>query len=468
MAASDCQVCCNTFNKVTRKPVSCFKCSYKACAACWKTYILGSINDAQCMNCHEMWSPEFMDDTFSKYWRTKDYKERRMQVLLDRERSQFPATIGAVEEEKQRRIIEKQLEELQRRIVELRNEETRLHQSLGRVPRGGNNNTSTNQPKILCKCPAATCNGFVLSASGTCAACDTHVCKDCFAIIPVPIKETEGEAGPSKSLPTDESRSHVCNPNDLATANLIKKECKPCPGCAVPIHRWTGCTMMWCTNCKTAFDWRTLEKITHGNVHNPHYIEYLARHRTQAAAAPAAGVAQTCNVVPNFYDLNSHLNRGVRNPQTRQVDPYMTTRQREMIMQQYRVIIHMRDVEMYRYAPDQLPADNSDLRVQLMMNDITEDLFKKMIIEREQKREKMRATYEILQMYTRVGLDLIIRIMQTPSKEKDTIMGISREIRTLNHYMIECFEKQTKRFGSLRKPSMDIVTSIDERFADVR
>ena len=444
----DCAVCCSAFNKTTRKAVWCFKCQYKACTSCWKRYILDSVNDAQCMNCHTQWTPEFMDETFSKYWRTRDYRERRMQVLMDRERALMPATIPAVEEEKRKRQLQNELVDVRRRMQELEIEESRILRELSRP-----SNKNTEKPeaaKILCKCPAADCKGFVLCSpeKHACAVCDTEVCKECFAMLSCNDDEEDGT-------------EHVCRDEDLATAKLLKKECKPCPGCAVLIHRWTGCPMMFCTHCNTAFDWNTLERIKHGRIHNPHYTEYLARrgqHQIQgngtAAGGAAVGVAN-CNALPTPYDLSMHLTKGVRNTQTGEFYPYYTLIEHEAILNQQRVISHIEEIEMPAFNPHtRISPSNEDLRVQLILKDIPEEEFAKRVLEREEKREKMRATYEILDMYVRAGTDLIRRIMGTPAKNKEEIMRISKEVTELNDYVMDCFAKQTKRFGSLRKPKL--------------
>ena len=415
------------------------------------------------MNCHELWSAEYMDNTFSKYWRTGDYKDHRSTVLLDRERAQFPATIGAVEEEKRRRDLRKELVVVKTKMRELQLEENRILTELGRPARG----TSTdkeNIPKILCKCPGSpstNCQGFVLTSTGKCAACDTEVCATCLVRkIKVKTKTISGDAGAGTSTGTgteEQEQEHTCKAEDIATAKLIRKECKPCPGCAVHIHRWTGCPMMFCTNCNTAFDWRTLEKITHGRIHNAHYTEYLARQGPSAQATqPVQAAEVNCDVLPNLYELNERLNRGTRNKETHMFEPTYTQAERTLIARKYQVIAHIQDEEMPKYnVGHRVPVDNQALRVSFMMNDMNEETFKTEIIERDQKRVKMRATYEVLEMYVRVGTDLIRRMMTISAKDKTKILGICDEITELNKYTQDCFEKQKKRFGSLRKPNME-------------
>ena len=66
---------------------------------------------------------------------------------------------------------------------------------------------------------------------------------------------------------------HVCNEDDVKSAEMIKKETRNCPKCAVPIFKTEGCDQMWCTECHTAFSWRTGLVVT-GVVHNPHFYAW--------------------------------------------------------------------------------------------------------------------------------------------------------------------------------------------------
>ena len=69
------------------------------------------------------------------------------------------------------------------------------------------------------------------------------------------------------------TNGHTCDPEKIATYEMIKRECKACPGCGEPISKINGCDQMWCTKCHVAFSWDT-GKIDYGNVHNPHFIEW--------------------------------------------------------------------------------------------------------------------------------------------------------------------------------------------------
>ena len=78
----------------------------------------------------------------------------------------------------------------------------------------------------------------ILSTQYKCEICKLYTCHDCFEII-----------GHNK---TDE---HTCNPDSVKSAELIRKDTKPCPTCGVRIFKISGCDQMWCTECEIAFSW---------------------------------------------------------------------------------------------------------------------------------------------------------------------------------------------------------------------
>lgn len=117
--------------------------------------------------------------------------------------------------------------------------------------------TPKERKEFIKKCPAEGCAGF-LSTQWKCGLCDTKVCNKCLEI-----KDAD-----------EASVEHECKEEDVKSAEFIKKNSKACPKCGVYIHKTSGCSQMWCTECKTAFDWNTLKVITSGLFHNPHYLEW--------------------------------------------------------------------------------------------------------------------------------------------------------------------------------------------------
>lgn len=109
-----------------------------------------------------------------------------------------------------------------------------------------------DRKKFIMKCQVNECKGF-LSTAYKCGLCSTFTCKDCF-------------------MPEEEN--HVCNPDNVASTKMIKDETRPCPGCSTRIYKIDGCDQMWCTDCKTAFSWKT-GQVINGKIHNPHYYEFM-------------------------------------------------------------------------------------------------------------------------------------------------------------------------------------------------
>ena len=113
------------------------------------------------------------------------------------------------------------------------------------------NKTKKERAKFIKACPAENCRGF-LSSQYKCGICENWTCPECNEI-----------KGPNRDAP------HTCNPEAVATAKLLANDTKGCPNCGVGIFKIEGCDQMWCTECHTAFSWRTgqIER----NIHNPHY-----------------------------------------------------------------------------------------------------------------------------------------------------------------------------------------------------
>jgi len=77
--------------------------------------------------------------------------------------------------------------------------------------------------KFIRRCTRAGCQGF-LSTAWKCGLCEWYSCPKCFT---------------TKGLEHD--AEHECKKEDVETAELIKKDCKPCPNCGEFIEKSSGC-----------------------------------------------------------------------------------------------------------------------------------------------------------------------------------------------------------------------------------
>lgn len=138
--------------------------------------------------------------------------------------------------------------------------------------------TNTLKPKkeFIKPCPTEDCKGF-LSTQYKCGLCNVKVCPKCFDIIHF-TTQSSGDGNPDNIIQV--SGPHECKPENIESANMIKKETKACPQCGVPIFKISGCNQMWCTGCNIAFDWRT-GNIETGGIHNPHYFDWLKKNGKQ-------------------------------------------------------------------------------------------------------------------------------------------------------------------------------------------
>jgi hypothetical protein len=242
-------------------------------------------------------------------------------------------------------------------------------------------------------CPYAGCRGF-LSTVWKCGMCDNWTCPTCH----------EGR-GPDKDAP------HVCDPNNVATAELLAKDSRNCPKCASLIFKINGCDQMYCTQCHTAFSWRTL-RVETGTVHNPHYYEYQ---RANGTLQRNPGDVP-CGGFPDWGVISRILTRAFPNWQ--------------LIANAHRAHGHCQWAVIPRYNVG--IEDNRDLRIKLMIGDFGEDDFKRKIQQREKARQRKTEIRQILEMFLAVLNDLFqgFAISKDPAETYSALLGLASHVNS--------------------------------------
>lgn len=356
MAAADtksCMIClADNFNKTTKTKTECMFCHEVICRECLKATLLNDTAvDVCCPGCRAAWSQEFLVANLPVTFRTGSLKKHREKVLFDREKVRLPLHM---DDARRYKTAKEMAAPIRSRLVELRaayeaipvvadriakkkayNEAqaawyrgsiprvvyekacaeyrtadalcgknadaVRLKQELkaakqerlalfgfnrlintygaagavadeGGAVGGAGAAPAERTRRIVMACPAAGCAGFVDSL-WKCGVCDTKVCNKCRVI--------KGDG-------------HECKADDVATAEALAAESKPCPKCAVAISKVSGCDQMWCTVCHTTFSWNT-GKIETSVIHNPHYFQWAAANGRALPRADLPGVACDIN-----------------------------------------------------------------------------------------------------------------------------------------------------------------------------
>ncbi len=289
--ASLCNICCEPYNKSTRQEISCmFKdCDFKCCKTCIRTYLL-STNDPKCMKCNKIWNLNFLVMNLNRTFVTNDYCLHNKKNILELEISKLPDSMNDVEYTKSKlnqivkidedcKVIQKDIDYYNKQITEilnlqkpLKDKKFKLIQEKNFCEREAYNFTNKKielkeKKTFIMPCPVEDCRGF-LSKNYKCAICSTYTCPKCFDII-----------GKNKNA------EHICNEDSIKTAELIKKETKPCPSCGTRISKIDGCDQMWCVECHQAFSWKT-GLADNGVVHNPHFYEFQRNNNGSVARAP--------------------------------------------------------------------------------------------------------------------------------------------------------------------------------------
>ena len=496
--SSVCEICDNNLNQTIRKSVSCPYCEFTACRTCCETYILGETT-SKCMNppCNREWTRQFIAKAFTDVFLSKKLKKKREEILFDIERSLLPATQPIVErllrpqkidneiqevcleiaildqrksylnycpgtnfesnipkdlpqyweelnkwqqqiqsksdtyrKNQQKKYNKRELKEkivqLRNRLTELKNEREALYlETLNRNPNGVSQpeQPQRQRAEFIRACPDNDCRGF-LSTQWKCGLCDKWSCPYCHEI---------------KGLTRDVE--HVCNADTVASVRLLSNDTKPCPSCGSGIFKISGCNHMWCTKCNTGFNWRTGAIEREGM--NPHYFEWIRRNGNDVPRNPVDNPCQQNRLNYTLYTTTrTLLFRHYAHPLSNSCD--------DVIMRLVQNGIHLQGVIMPRYAIRNRENRNQDLRIEYMLNKLSEDDFKIILQRNEKKHEKYREIHNILDLLITTITDIILRFNDhlgncQPGKWEYKILN---EVGPIVNYANECLFDISKTYKS--------------------
>lgn len=455
--------------------VKCQYCDFEACRSCCERYMLDQ-TVAKCMdtNCNKEWTRKHIVENFTKTFVSGPWKKNREKVLFDKEKALLPATQAMVQTRIEQDKITQEIKEINDEIKKIKKTYSLLWEKKNRLERQRNLNgglsKTTNNINYVRACPDGDCRGY-LNTDWMCGICNNTTCSKCHIII----------------LP---GSLHKCNNDDLLTASLLNKDTKPCPKCSTGIFKIDGCDQMWCTLCHTAFSWKTGH--IENTIHNPHYFEYMRRTHGSVPRNPGdVGRCEDQGIITNMdLQLIYHVGITCEKLYRKKAQIKDTRKDYENILntqKQLNIYIenivrthrHVRFVDIIRYRTD-IERDNRELRINYLMNKITEKEFTQKLFRKQKDTEKKQEYTRILNVYTTVAHDILLRMIHTYKTHYnnfavdyyneemiDNIMKIMEsvveEAKGLDVYIQELFKETSNTFNT----KMINFTSISSRFGKV-
>lgn len=438
-----CQICVENFNKSTKKEIKCTYCDYSACQTCYKQTILNSIKYAGCMNCNKEFEMEFMMINFPKCFINNEYKIHCQTILFEIEKRLLPSTQPIVEKINHTNHIKQEINKLNMEIDEINSKidlilfETETENitktnklnmeidiikakiyDLNQIM----NNPPENINLLIKKCENPGCNGY-LNQNWKCGICEKVTCCKCHDFI-------------------ESEYAHVCDNQTIESIQFINKDSKTCPGCSIIIHKIDGCNQIYCTNCKTAFDWET-GRIEKGVIHNPHFYQEI-RERSLLDIIQCGREIDN-SFLKSFHKLYDKMN--------------IDFSQMEVSLQNIHYIQYYILPRFYIGGFN----NNQDLRIRFLQNELSEKQFKQALFTRKRRVDKNKEISTIIHTFLTSVIDLFHRFKHDLRKFLTKIENLNMiklqafydifyiELDNLVLYINSCFENVQKKYKSKRK-----------------
>ena len=387
--------------------------------------------------CAKEWSRKFIREKFTNVFINTRFKNHLEEILFDQEKALLPATQPIVEEKVRKANIRKEMSHLDELIKDLYVQKRELERNLYINQIDTSSKKASNYVRA---CSASDCRGF-LSSQWKCGICEQWTCPECHEL---------------KGL--DRDCEHKCNPDLVETAKLLAKDTKSCPKCQTKIFKIDGCDQMWCTQCHTAFSWKTGAIQT--NIHNPHYYEWQ---RKNGGAPRVAGDVE-CGQELNHHTLDNFNRAVVRGRHVKFIKHYNPNgydwnmrhhslhSNTNLLSEIIRCTNHNRMIELPQYRTDYLER-NQELRVQYLCNEIDEDTFKILVQRNDKKHRKNNEISQIIQVSITASTDIVFRIIDDLKKSvcgEDKFDEIMSEFNGIREYCNEIFKDISFAYGCVQ------------------
>lgn len=428
-----CNICCDTYNISSRAKVNCFYCDFDACRSCCEIYVL-SESIPKCLNskCNKEWSRKFIREKFTSVFVNKKFKKHMEEILYEQEKALMPATQPIIEEMIRKKHIREELSKLDEEIAKLARQRRLLEATIYNP--NLDKTKETQKTSFMRSCAAEGCRGF-LSSQWKCGICELWTCPDCH--------ELKGE--------NRDDPDHKCDPNNVETAKLLNSDTKPCPKCQTKIFKIDGCDQMWCTQCHTAFSWKTGALST--SIHNPHYFEWMRNRgggsQPRAAGDVICGQELTHHIPRQLEDIiknKKHTNLCKSFEQTKYYNGgvYITFTQNVIQFEDLiRQVIHIRHVELPRFTVEHFNK-NQDLRVKYLCNEISEEDLKIQVQRNDKKTRKQTEIANVLRLIETTMTDIVYRVLDDLNKSlpnEHKFDEIVKEVDELREYCNNLFKE---------------------------
>ena len=423
----ECSVCYETKKNITECPF----CNYCSCKICIERYSMETTDDLHCMNCKHPFDRSTQKIMFTKTFIDKKYKERREELLFQRETALLPSTQAAIMVEKRRRLYQIEINKCRDIITEKLREVGILNAKINNLTNSMYRNDGQDvedmktAASFVLKCSHSDCKGFV-SRAYKCGTCSEYTCSECH-------EPKNGRNDPN----------HVCDDDKKKSIELIQRECKPCISCGTQIHKISGCPQMFCTQCNILFDWNTGKRISHSSGHNPHFVQWLrdnGRSSRDVGDVLCGGFPQIEIIVHRISTNSGYFSDKQK---TKDILDYITCA--------IRTLFHIHHYERPRYPINW--ADNLDfenLRIKWSLGDFDDNTYKTLIQRMEKKNNLKKEIGFVLEMITNSSIDILQRFVANEI-QNDGLHSILDNLRT---YSNECFKNISNSYSN-KTPFID-------------